>query len=222
VRILAISAHPDDETLGCGGTLLKHRKRGDDVFWMIATQAHEPQWSVEEVGRKAREVDSVARAFSVQELFRLGLPPGRVDTIPLTEIIEKMRGIIRATRPEIVYVVHGGDVHTDHQRVFAATASAIKPIYMTRFGVRRVLSFETLSSTEAAAPNAATLFAPTVFSDITPFIEQKISVMKLYESELQDEPGPRSLSAVRALARVRGGAIGVGYGEAFALMRELI
>ena len=222
MRVLAVSAHPDDETLGCSGTLLKHGANGDEIFWLIATQAHEPQWSAECIKRKAVEVDKVAEAYGIKRCFKLGLPTVRLDTIPQSDLIEKIREVISEAKPEVVYLVHCGDVHSDHQAVFAATMAVLKPFYMARYGVRRVLSYETLSSTEAAPPHPNAVFIPNVFSDVTPHIERKLEIMALYETEIQPDPMPRSPSAIRALARYRGATIGTEYAEAFMLVRETI
>jgi LmbE family N-acetylglucosaminyl deacetylase len=222
MRILAISAHPDDETLGCGGTLLKHRAADDRSYWIIATEAHAPQWPVEIIERKAAEVARVAEAYGMERCLKLGFPTVRLDTVPQTDLIDRMRDAVSQVRPELVYLVHEGDVHTDHHAVFSAAMSVLKPFYMARLGVRRVLCYETLSSTEAAPPRMDRAFVPNVFSDITPYVDRKIEIMKLYETELQEDPLPRGPSAIRGLARYRGATVGVQYAEAFTLIRELV
>ena len=221
MRVLAISVHPDDETLGCGGTLLKHRATGDILFWLIATQTYEPQWSAEMIARKAAEVEQVAEVYGMERNFALGFPTVRLDTVPQADLIGRIRDVISEVKPEIVYLVHDGDVHTDHHAVFTATMSVLKPFYMARLGVHRVLCYEILSSTEAAPPQLDRAFMPNVFCDITPYIERKIAVMALYETEAQQDPLPRGPSAIRALARYRGAIIGVDYAEAFVLIREV-
>ena len=222
MRVLAISAHPDDETLGCGGTLLKHRARGDSLYWLIATQAHEPKWSREVIECKAAEVERISKAYDVEECFKLGFPTVRVDTVPQSDLIERIREVISRVKPEIVYLIHPGDVHTDHFVIFTATMSVLKAFHMARFGVSRVLCFETLSSTEAGPSELNRTFMANVFSDITPFIERKIEMMGLYQSEAQADPLPRGPSAIRALARYRGATISVEYAEAFMLIREVM
>lgn len=220
MKILAISAHPDDETLGCGGTLLKHRAAGDELYWIIATVCHEPQWSAEVISRKAVEVDRVASAYGAQPI-RFGFPNARLDTIGVGELMKPIERVVNEVAPEVVYVLHGGDIHTDHYALFNATMSVLKPFYMKRRGVQRVLGYETLSSTDAAPQRGERMFMPNVFSDITPFIERKLEVMALYETEIHAEPMPRSPSAIRALARFRGSTISTEYAEAFTLIREL-
>ncbi|WP_424094572.1 PIG-L deacetylase family protein [Moorena producens] len=221
MKVLAISAHPDDETLGCGGMLLRHAAEGDSLFWLVVTEAYEPQWSAETIQVKATEVKRVAEAYGVQQYFKLGFPTIRLDTLPLADLIGRIRDIIQEVKPEVVYLLHGGDVNSDHCVVFTATMSVLKTFYMRKLGVRCVLSYETLSSTEAAPPLPHRMFIPNVYRDITPYIEQKVEIMGLYDSETHSDPWPRGPSAIRALARYRGASIGVDYAEAFMLIREV-
>jgi LmbE family N-acetylglucosaminyl deacetylase len=222
MNILAISTHPDDETLGCGGTLLKHRAAGDTLYWMVVTQPDTPDWPTDIVERAAAQVARVGAGYAMEHIFRLGLPTTRLDNRPQIELINAIRVGLAAARPEIVYLIHAGDVHTDHRAVFSAALSVLKAFYMRQLGVRRVLSYETLSSTEAAAPQAASAFVPNVYSDIGPFLERKLELMSLFETETQSELYPRGASAIRALARFRGATIGVEYAEAFMLIREVM
>ena len=220
MNVLVISAHPDDETLGCGGTMLKHRDAGDNLHWIIATVCHEPQWSAEVITRKAAEVERVAKAYRAQPI-KLGFLNARLDTIAVGDLMKPIERVIGDLGPEVVYLLHGGDIHTDHYALFNAAMSVLKPFYMKRRGIRRVLGYETLSSTDAAPQRGDRMFMPNVFSDITPYLEEKLDVMRLYETEIHAEPMPRSPSAIRALARFRGSTISAEYAEAFALIREL-
>lgn len=222
MRILVISAHPDDETLGGGGTILKHRDAGDDLFWLVVTSTYKPRWSAEIIERKATEIERVAEAYGMKQYFKLGFPTVQLDTVPQADLIERVRDVISEVRPEIIYLVHDGDVHTDHHATFTATMSVLKPFYMSKFNIHRVLCYEILSSTEAAPPQLYRAFIPSIFSDITPYIEPKIEIMNLYETEAQADPLPRGPSAIFALARYRGATVGVEYAEAFMLIRELM
>jgi len=221
-RVLVVSVHPDDETLGCGGTVLKHVADGLEVHWAVVTQAYEPEWSREVINRKSEEVDQVAKAYSISSLTRLGFPANGLADIKLGEIIESLRTLILEVRPGTVYLVNGQDIHTDHRVVFDAVTVVIKPFHMRKLGIRRILTYETISSTDAAPPEPGRQFVPHVFSDITSFINRKIEIMQLYATEIQPEPLPRSPSAIRALARVRGATIGVEYAEAFSVIKEII
>ena len=221
MRILVIAPHPDDETLGCGGSLLKHKANGDSLSWLVATRGHEPQWSAEVLEQKEREISAVAAFYGFDNTFRLDFPTIKLDRVPIEEIIAAIREAITEAKPDWVYLNHFGDVHSDHRVLFEATMSVLKPFYSAQHGVKRVLSYEVFSSTDAAPVNPARAFVPQVFTDVTQFLEQKLEIMALYESELQASPLPRALDSLRALARVRGATIGVEYAESFMLVREV-
>ena len=221
MRVLVVSVHPDDETLGCGGTLLRHAAAGDELLWLVVTQAHEPQWPREVIEAKSAEVDRVALAYGMQETVRLGLPTVRLDTVDMSEIISGIRDAIERIRPEVIYTVHEGDIHSDHFVVFRALMSVLKPFYMSDLGVKRVFSFETLSSTDAAPSQIHRVFLPTMFVDVSDFVDRKIEIMAMFETETHSGHMPRSESSIRALARHRGATINVPFAEAFSLIREI-
>lgn len=221
MKVLVVCAHPDDETLGCGGTMLKHVAAGDEVTWIVVTQAHEPAWDPETIARKSIEVERAAEAYGVVEVVRLGFPSSRLDTTPRAELMEALNLVVERVRPDTVYVVSPGDVHGDHKDVYQAMLAILKAFRMGPLGVRRVLAYETLSSTDAAPPDVGRVFIPTVYVDVSDWLERKLEIMGLYETEGQPDPMPRGPDAIRALARYRGATVGVRYAEAFRLVREL-
>ncbi len=220
MRVLVIAPHPDDETLGCGGTLLKHIAAGDQVSWLIVTRGHEPQWSKDILENKETEISAVKAAYKFEKLYRLDYPTTRMDSLANDEVIAGFHSVIDEAKPTCIYLNHSGDVHTDHRIIFDCVISAIKPFNTSRHGVKRLLSYETPSSTDAAPPNFPN-FQPNVFTDITTFIERKLEIMSIYSSEIQSYPLPRSLDSLKALARYRGATIGVEYAESFMLVREV-
>ena len=221
MRVVVIAPHPDDETLGCGGALLKHKQAGDQIHWVIVTKGYEPAWSKETLDRKENEILRVADAYGFQQVMRLDLPTIKLDTLPLGDIMDSLKTALNEIRPGCVYLNHSGDIHSDHRVIFDVTLSVLKPFNSTKQGVKRILSYETLSSTDAMPPGVARSFVPNVFIDISEFIEKKLEIMSLYESELQPYPLPRSIETLRALGRVRGATIGVEYAESFMLIREI-
>ncbi len=221
MRILVVAAHPDDETIGCAGAMLTHSSRGDRLTWLIVTKANLPSWTPETISAKEAEVSKVAELLGTEKYYWLGLPPTRLEEIGLNRVIDVMRPVFEETRPDIVYTVHRGDIHSDHRMVFRAVTILLKPFHMKKYGIRRLLSFECLSSTDASPPFADSAFLPNVFLDITPYIDRKIEILSAYKTESHPEPLPRCSSAIRALARLRGASIGVEYAEAFMLIREI-
>lgn len=214
--VLVIAAHADDETLGCGGTLLRHRASGDELHWCIATSGHEPLWRPEVLRAKAQELDRVAHAYGFASVTRLEHPATALAGVPQRTLLQQLRELGERTSCEVVYCVSGRDAHEDHRALFSAATAAFK---QTRSHVRRLLAYETLSSTDQA-PATYGAFAPVVFVDVTAHLERKLEILSLYASEIGEPPFPRSAKAVEALARVRGAAIGVHHAEAFELVRE--
>lgn len=219
MRVLVIAPHPDDETLGCGGTLLKHIAAGDSVSWVVVTKAHEPRWSAEVIERREKQIEQVSAAYGFANRFRLTFPAARLDTVPLEDLLAAINKIVAEVKPDWIYTVHARDIHSDHRVVFDATISAVKSF--NNNGVSRLLSYETISSTDAMPPAPATVFLPNVYCDITPFLERKLEIMSLYEGEVHPYPLPRALESIRALARFRGATVAAEYAEAFMLLREL-
>ena len=221
MRVLVIAPHPDDETLGCGGTLLKHIAAGDAVYWAIVTKAHEPRWPADVIERRESQIEKVSAAYGFTKRFRLTFPAGRVDTVPFEDLMLAINEVVAEVKPDWIYTVHAGDIHTDHRVIFEATTSAVKSFNSALKGVLRLLSYETISSTDATPPSPTTVFLPNVYCDITPFLERKLEIMSLYEGEVHPYPLPRALESIRALARFRGATIATEYAESFMLLREL-
>lgn len=215
--VLVISAHPDDEAFGCGGTLLRHVRAGHQVHWLVVTQPWRPKWDAAYLERAGCQVESAAAAYGVSGWRRLDFPAAALDTVPLAELVDAVSQVVNEVRPSVVYTVGPYDVNTDHDVVYRATMVALKPIYAP--WVRRVLTFETLSSTEWAFAQPGRSFLPQVYVDISETIEDKIRICGLYETETRPFPHPRSAEAVRALAMYRGGAAGFAYAEAFQVQR---
>ncbi len=220
MNILCIAPHPDDETLGCGGTLLRHIEDGDAVHWLIVTAAGSPAFDQDYAAAQTRQIDAVAAAYGFAAVVRLGWPAAGLDRVPESDLIAALRNQVDAVAPAVVYLNHRGDAHSDHRITFDCAMAALKP-FRTGPGVERIVAYETLSETEQAPPLAANAFVPNSFVAIGAQLERKLKILELYESELQPYPLPREESAVRALARLRGAALGIEYAEAFMVMREV-
>ncbi len=219
-NILVVAVHPDDETLGCGGTILRHAAEGSRVSWLICTEARESEgWAREFVLRREKEIAAVAAGYKFDRTFRLGFPTTTLDSVPMRELAVKIKRVIDQVRPQVVYAPFFGDVHTDHQRISRAVWACVKSFRAP--SVRRVLMYEALSETEQALPVEGEVFAPNVFVDVSKHLERKLKIMKMYASELKAFPFPRSEKAIRALAALRGASSGLKAAEAFMLMKEI-
>lgn len=220
-RVLVVAVHPDDETLGCGGTLLKHKESGDEIYWLIMTAPtlnHPNNFSQKEIDERNLLIDKVALLYGFARTFRLNLPTQLVHSIDLREIIQKIDAVINEVKPNILYTMFNNDVHSDHrvsfEAVYSCTKSFRKPF------IEHIYMFEALSETEFALSLQASSFIPNVYVDVTDFMNKKLEIMSMYEEEMMQEPYPRSLSSIEALGRVRGSRAGVKYAEAFMLLYE--
>jgi LmbE family N-acetylglucosaminyl deacetylase len=217
-RILVVAPHPDDEVLGCGGTLLRHGAAGAELAWLIATGISTAAgWSQAQVDARNDEIAKVTQALRFSRVYNLALPTARLDTLPVADIVQQFSRAFADFLPEEIYVPHPGDAHTDHRIVFDAAAACSKSFRTP--SVRRVLAYETISETDFGLdPDRS--FRPNCFVDIGQFLTRKLEIMALYRSEMGTFPFPRSMEAIRALAACRGAAAGFVAAEAFQLLRE--
>jgi LmbE family N-acetylglucosaminyl deacetylase len=218
MRTIVIAPHPDDETLGVGGTLLRRKNEGSQVAWVVVTNISvEAGWSSEEVQKREEELQQIAEMYRFDEVYSLNFLSTQLDAIPLSEIIGALSDVFTSFAPKEVFLPHSSDIHSDHRVVFNAVAAGTK--WFRHPSIRRVLAYETLSETDFGL-NASLGFKPNVFVDITDFIDKKIQAANVYASELGKFPFPRSPEAIRALASVRGATSGFQAAEAFELLRE--
>jgi LmbE family N-acetylglucosaminyl deacetylase len=218
-KVLIISVHPDDETLGCGGTLLKHKHNGDEVYWLILTKANKKITSYQNIDiEQLRYIEEVAKEYCFNKTQQLDFLTSELDKYPIGDIISAISTYIKAIKPEILYINHHADIHSDHRIAFEAIYSCTKN-FRYPF-IKRILFYETLSETEFSPGIISNVFAPNSFSDITSYMEKKLVIMKLFTTEQMEEPFPRALSTIKALGRYRGSRIGVEYAEAFQLIFE--
>ena len=219
-NVVVISAHPDDEILGVGGDLLKHKKNGDKIYWLITTNIFEEQgFSKERVFSRQREIEKVSEALGAEKVFMLNYPTMSLSTSTLIEMVPKLSKIFTEIEPEIIYCLNRSDAHSDHRITFDAVMACTKS-FRYPF-IKQVLMYECISETEFAPQLPEKMFIPNYFVDISSFLEEKKNLMKIYASELGDHPFPRSLKNIEALASFRGASVGVEYAEAFQLIKYI-
>lgn len=220
-KVLVVAVHPDDETLGCGGTILKHKAQGDEIYWLVVTgpiKGDHPAFTDEFIAKRNALVDRVADAYGFNETIKLNLPTQKLHAVDLKDIIVKVADVFKRIQPDTIYMMYNNDVHSDHRVAFEAVYSCTKS-FRYPF-INSILMIEALSETEFSLATQATAFVPNVYVDITKYIDKKLEIMDLYDTEVMQEPYPRSLSSIKALARVRGSRAGVMYAEAFQLLYE--
>lgn len=223
--VLVIAAHPDDEVLGCGGTMSRFAQ--DEVTVYVAYLADgvgarddQTKPNATELAQRRRAAESACAILGARPPSFDDLPDNQLDTVPLLEIARKVEALIDRHKPDTVFTHHPGDVNIDHQRVHQAVVTACRP--EPGHPVRRLMFFEVASSTEWQPPGSGPGFAPNVFIDISGTLDKKLEALQLFEAELRPWPHARSLEAVQHHASWRGATAGMEAAEAFVLGRELL
>lgn len=217
---LFVAPHPDDETLGCGGTILKLKAQGVSVHWLIVTTiANVPGFPQDKVAVRAGEIESVRKAYGFDGVHNCSLPAAALDTLAKGELVGAISSVIKSIRPDTVYVPYRNDVHSDHAAVFDAAVSGTKT-FRSPF-VKAIYAYETLSETDFSLRPDDPGFRPNLYEDISGYLDKKISIMSLFDGEMGEFPFPRSQECLRALATLRGAQANCHAAEAFMILKEL-
>ena len=225
-KVLVVVAHPDDEVLGCGGTIAKHVLNGDEVHIVIMAEGLTSRDTVRSADRYSEKLDElhsnsqqVANILGAKSLKMCNFPDNRMESVDLLDVVKKVEEVVEKVKPEIVYTHHVGDVNIDHIVTHNAVITACRPI--PGQCVKTILFFETLSSTEWQMQTCDKAFMPNWFIDIEKSFEKKMEALRCYESEMREYPHSRSYKSVEILARYRGSTVGCCLAEAFMLGRKI-
>jgi LmbE family N-acetylglucosaminyl deacetylase len=221
--VLIVAAHPDDEVLGCGGTIRKLVKKGYSVYTLILGEGVTSRDPVRDRKKREREIEELKekaikanKLLGVKEVFLYEFPDNRFDSVDLLDIIKTIERVKKEIQPDIIFTHSQHDLNIDHALTYKAVLTASRPVRGET--VKEIYSFEVLSSSEWVYPPK---FSPNLYIDISDTIEDKIKAMSLYTSELRKYPHPRSLEGIRILAKKRGLEVGFYYAEAFEVVRIL-
>jgi LmbE family N-acetylglucosaminyl deacetylase len=223
--ILVVAAHPDDEILGCGGTMTRLAREGNEVRIAILAEgmssryAHREDADQQKLQHLHAQAQQAADKVGAKEVVLCKLPDNRLDTVPLLEVVKLVEELITRFRPEVIYTHHPGDLNVDHGVVHRAVLTATRPV--AGQWVREIYAFEVPSSTEWAFQRLEPLFRPSVFVEITETLETKIEALACYDTETRKFPHPRSAEALRAIAARWGSVAGLPAVEAFELIRSV-
>lgn len=218
-------AHPDDEVLGCGGTIAKYAN-DNHIYVAILGEGVSSRYAQREEARRnellelQKQSRKAGRVLGVKENFFFSLPDNRFDVVPFLDIVKKIESIIVKVKPETIYTHHSGDLNIDHRITFQAVLTGTRPT--GDCSVREICSFEVPSSTEWSFQKLSNIFTPNVFEDISSSIEVKLEALKIYQSEIRKYPHPRSLEALTIIAQRWGIVVGKEYVESFELIRKVI
>lgn len=213
-NILVVAAHPDDETLGCGGTIARHADFGDDIFVLFMTDGVGARNAGGEVSRWecAEKATSILGTSILQGH---DFPDNEMDTVPFLSVVKRVEEVVRVFNPDIVYTHHSGDLNIDHRITCQAVMTACRPLPDS--AVEAIYGFEVCSSTEWGEP-----FTPNYYVSLAKsHYESKMEALSAYGDEILDFPHARSKKAVAAQTRIRGCQVGVRRAEAFVVLRQV-
>ncbi len=220
-KILIIAAHPDDEVLGCFGTVSKMIKNGDEAYTLILSKGKTSRNEGDkEQELLYQEMQNANALIGIKKVFQLDFPDNAFDSVPLLSIIQAIEEIKEDIKPNIIFTHFRHDINIDHQITSQAVLTAARPIKGET--VKEIYFMEIPSSTEWNSFTQQTAFIPNVFSDITDTINDKINAMKLYQSELRESTYPRSLEHLKLYSKTNGIKVGLDYSENFILVRKEI
>ncbi|MBL7085874.1 MAG: PIG-L family deacetylase [Candidatus Cloacimonetes bacterium] len=222
-RILVVAAHPDDEILGCGGTVARLIKEGYESYTLILGEGITSRDKIRDRKNREKEISTLKNQIKkandiigVKEVITYDFPDNRFDTVPFLDIVKIIKKVKNKIKPEIIFTHYEKDLNIDHQITFKAVLTATRPIKDEV--VKEIYSFEILSSTEWNYPLT---FSPNIFYDISDTIEIKQKAMSEYKAELREYPHPRSLKGIKLNAESWGMRVGINFVESFKKIRSI-
>jgi len=221
--VLVIVAHPDDETLGCGGTIKLLADSGDSVHVaLLADGVSSRDNSINdsnELNDRRVAARKACNILGVQDVFFGDFPDNRMDTVALLDIVKIVESLIDKYKPDTIFTHHAGDLNIDHRKIHNAVITASRP--QKGHPVKTLLFFEVPSSTEWQTPGSGVAFEPNWFEDISTTLGSKLEALDAYEMEIRKWPHSRSREGVEYLAKWRGATVGMDAAEAFMLGRHI-
>lgn len=221
-RVLVIVAHPDDEILGVGATIVSHVKNGDECYALILGEGITSRYNKRELSDVSKmkelhkETFETNKVIGYEKIFLENFPDNRFDSVDLLDIVKVVEKYIEEIKPDIIYTHHSGDLNVDHRKTYEAVLTASRPI--GDYCIKEIYCFETVSSTEWNF-EYINGFKPNYFVDVTFTLDKKLEAANFYKSEMKNFPHPRSIENLEIIAKKWGSVIGKKYAEAFEVVR---
>jgi len=217
--VLVIVAHPDDEVLGCGGTIAYFSSLEYSVNLLVMSDGVSSRTNSNNEAKELRKkaLNKSGEILGIDEIFLEDFPDNTMDSVPLISIINKIESVVNSVKPSVVFTHHSGDMNIDHQLTHKAVMTACRPT--PELSVKEIYTFEVISSTDWGFDDNK--FTPNFFVDISSYLDLKMKALEVYGIEMRDSPHSRSKDHCRSLAIHRGHSVGLNAAEAFMAIRIL-
>lgn len=223
-KVLIIAAHPDDEILGCGGTMARHADEGDEVSVLFMTNGVGARGEGENNSQnpqiRTSALEKALEIVGARLLAHLSWPDNQMDSVPLLKVSQSIETQLSIFEPDLIYTHHGGDLNLDHRLTMQAALTAARP--QPDSTVSAIYSFEVASSTAWQGGSLHSQFNPNYYVGIEKQLERKMAALDAYNEEMRPFPHARSNEALNHLARFRGSQVGLTAAEALFLERSII
>lgn len=218
MKLLVVSPHPDDETLGAGGTILRYKKEGHQVYWLNITDVtSELGYSSDFIEHRKYQIIQINNFYGFDGFYNLKLPSTKLSALEEHTVISKIFKVIDDVKPEWIIIPGRYDAHSDHIVVHDCCMACTK-VFRAPY-LKVILTMEILSETDFGYRESK--FCPNLFVDIANEIDKKLDAMLIYDTEVDKSPFPRSLENIKALAAIRGSQSGCVYAEAFSIIKMI-
>jgi LmbE family N-acetylglucosaminyl deacetylase len=219
-KVMVFAVHPDDETLGAGGSILKHIAEGDEVHWVIMTTMSESNgFTKQRILERNKEIEAVAEAYGLSKIHRMPFDTTKLDTLPVGDLVQAVSQLVSSVQPEIVYIPYAHDVHSDHKVAAEVLMSLSKTFRYP--SVKKILAMEVLSETNFGHIDGRTIFWGNYYVNISAYMAKKLEILNIFHTELKPHPFARSLKNIESQGILRGSEINVEHAEAFHLVRMI-
>ena len=218
--VVVFAAHPDDDILGCGGTIAKLTQEGSKVHIVFLADGESSRSDITDINsliqQRKQNAKKALKILGCDSIEFLGFPDNRLDSLDLLDVVKKIEGFIDAYKPYTIFTHYAHDLNIDHQITHNAVVTACRP--QPGHCVKELLFFEVPSSTEW---NLSKAFMPNYFVDISSTLSLKIDALNAYKNEMKSFPHPRSIKAIESLSYYRGASSGCKAAEAFIIGRKI-